>query len=48
LKNLAGFLLHGAAVLGRSQAEALLEIVIQVSDCDAGHWSIPTIAMQSL
>ena len=36
-ENVAGFLLHGMAVLRRTNPQTLLEILSDVADDDAGH-----------
>jgi predicted XRE-type DNA-binding protein len=40
-KDVAGFLLHRAAVLGGAYTQPLLDVVIEVTDGDAGHGSAP-------
>ena len=36
-QDVAGFLLHRAAVLGRAHTQPALQLVVEVADCDARH-----------
>ncbi len=40
-QDLPHFLFHGTAMLGRTDAQALLETIVYVADRDAGHETFP-------